>query len=358
MKSAIRKLAKAIVACGFVAPTLAGCASASDTATDSADVGKVAFLLPESKTTRYEAADRPYFEQRLNEICPDCDLIYSNADGDAAKQQQQAESALAQNVEVMVLDAVDSAAAISIVAAANARGVPVIAYDRVIAHADVAYYVSFDGEAVGSLQGEALVTALTAAGKPDGNILMINGSPTDSNAADFKQGAHSVIDASSLHIIGEYDSPDWSPQKAQEWVASQVVLHGDSIDGIYAANDGTAGGAIAALKAAGVTQLPLVTGQDAEVAAIQRIISGDQYMTVYKDISTQASVAADAAFDLLRGNPLTSNSQVHGVPATLLEPVIVTKDNIMATVIADGFYTVQEICTPTYASACAAAGIK
>lgn len=358
MRSAITTVGVRVAALAVIALVLTGCTTSTEAPEATDAPSKVAFLLPESKTTRYESADRPYFKQRLSEVCPDCELIYSNADGDAAKQQQQAESALTQNIEVMVLDAVDSAAAISIVASANARGVPVIAYDRVIAHADVAYYVSFDGEAVGSLQGGALVDALDDQGKADGNILMINGSPTDSNASDFKQGAHRIIDASSLHIIGEYDSPDWSPDKAQEWVAGQIVLHGGAIDGIYAANDGTAGGAIAALRAAGVTDLPLVTGQDAELAAIQRIITGDQYMTVYKAISNQASAAAEAANDLMSGKTLTSDLHVQGVPATLLQPVAVTKANIMETVVADGFYTVQDICTAEYARACVDAGIE
>jgi len=347
-----------IAALALIVTALVGCAANGAEAGGSGDAGRVAFMLPEAKTTRYESADRPYFEERLSQVCPDCELIYSNADGDASKQQQQAESALAQNIDVLVLDPVDASAALSIVAAANARGVPVIAYDREIPGADLAYFVSSDSEAVGALQAEALVSSLTAAGKPDGNILMVNGSPTDSNASDFKKGAHRVIDASELNIIGEYDSPDWSPDKAQEWAAGQVVLHDGLIDGIYAANDGTAGGAIAALKAAGITELPLVTGQDAELTAIQRIVAGDQYMTVYKAISTQAYAAADAAFQLMTGGTITADTEIDGVPSTLLEPIAVTKDNIMETVVADGFYTVQQICTDQYAAACVAAGIE
>jgi D-xylose transport system substrate-binding protein len=344
-----------VVACLGV-PALTGCVDGATS--QDPDSGRVAFLLPESKTTRYESFDHPYFEQRLTDICPGCELIYSNADGDAAKQQQQAESALTQDIDVLVLDAVDSAAAVSIVASANARGVPVIAYDRSIAGADVAYFVSFDGEAVGTLQGAALVEAMTAAGDPSGNIIMINGSPTDSNAINFKTGAHSAIDDSSLTVIAEYDSPDWSPDRAQEWVAGQVVLHGSGIDGVYAANDGTAGGAIAAFRAAGVTVLPPITGQDAELAAVQRIVAGDQYMTVYKAIPTQAHAAADAAYELLTGATISAEAEVDGVPTTLLEPIAVTIDNIMDTVVADGFYTVDDICTQEYAAACTAAGIE
>ncbi|WP_061964636.1 substrate-binding domain-containing protein [Demequina aurantiaca] len=345
-----------MVALGLAAVALSGC-SPSTTDSDSGDGGRVAFLLPESKTTRYEAVDHPVFEDRLAEVCPSCELIYSNADGDASKQQQQAESALTQDIDVLVLDAVDSSAARSIVVAANARGVPVIAYDREIAEADIAYFVSFNGEAVGELQGVALVDGMAANGDTHGDIIMINGSPTDPNAQDFKDGAHSVIDESNLTVIAEYDSPDWSPDKAQEWAAGQVVQHGDRIAGVYAANDGTAGGAIAALKAAGVHPLPPVTGQDGDLAAIQRIIAGDQYMTVYKAIPTQARAAADAAFELLADGAVSAGEDIKGVRTTLFDPVAVTKSNIMDTVIADGFYTVDQICTPEYASACADAGI-
>ncbi|WP_084622043.1 substrate-binding domain-containing protein [Demequina oxidasica] len=355
--SAARAGGARIATLALIALALSGCgpSSADD---GSGDGGRVAFLLPESKTTRYEAVDHPVFEERLTEVCPSCDLIYSNADGDASKQQQQAESALTQDIDVLVLDAVDSSAARSIVVAANARGVPVIAYDREIADADIAYYVSFNGESVGELQGVALVDGMTSNGDANGDIIMINGSPTDPNAQDFKDGAHSVIDKSNLKVIAEYDSPDWSPDKAQEWAAGQVVQHGDRIAGVYAANDGTAGGAIAAFKAAGVHTLPPVTGQDGELAAIQRIIAGDQYMTVYKAIPTQAKAAADAAFELLTDGAVSAGQDVHGVRTTLLDPVSVTKDNIMDTVVADGFYTVDQICTPEYASACADAGIE
>jgi len=357
MGSYLNRAARGVGILGIMAAALVGCAAGTGT-TPSGDAGRIALLLPESKTTRYEAVDHPRFEEHLGEICPGCQLIYSNADGDASKQQQQAESALTQNVDVLVLDAVDTSSARSIVAAANARGVPVIAYDREISDADIAYFVSFKGEAVGELQATVLVESMQAGGMRDGNIIMINGSPTDPNAADFKAGAHAVIDASGLNVLAEYDSPDWSPDKSQDWAAGQVVQHRDRIDGVYAANDGTAGGAIAAFKAAGLHPLPPVTGQDAELAAVQRIIAGDQYMTVYKAMRTQARAAADAALELLMGDPVSAGRDVNGVRTTLLEPIAVTKDNIMDTVVADGLYTVEQICTSEYAAACADAGIE
>lgn len=284
-------------------------------------------------------------------------MLYANADQDAAKQQQQAESALANGAGVLVLDPVDGKAAVSIVASANAADVPVISYDRLIAGGDIAYYVSFDNEEVGVLQATALVEALDATGASDPGILMVNGSPTDSNASSFSEGARSVLATSDVRILAEYDTPDWSPDKAQAWTAGQISQYGDQIDGVYAANDGTASGAISAFKAAEVSPLPLVTGQDAELSAIQRIIAGEQYMTVYKALRQQAELAAEVAVALLNGEGVTAPMEVDGIPATLLDPVAVTADNVMETVIADGFWTVADICTPNYAEACAAAGI-
>src|SRR5688572_25408667 len=156
--------------------------------------GSIALLLPESKTARYESQDRPNFEKKVKELCSDCPIIYSNADQDASKQQQQAEAAITRGAEVLVLDPVDAASAGAIVARAQQSEIPVISYDRLITDADVDYYISFDNEQVGKLQGESLVDKLDSDGNADGTIVMINGAPTDNNAKLFKQGAHSVID--------------------------------------------------------------------------------------------------------------------------------------------------------------------
>ncbi|MCX6502023.1 MAG: substrate-binding domain-containing protein [Microbacterium sp.] len=336
------------------AGTLSGCTDPGGNATASGR-GAIALLLPDANTARYETFDRPLFEARVREL-GESDVLYANADQDAGTQQQQAESALAAGAGVLVLDPVDANAAVSIVTAANAKGVPVISYDRLIAGGDLAYYVSFDNEKVGELQATALVEGMREAGRGDG-ILMVNGSPTDNNATLFSRGARSVLDDSGLQILAEYDTPDWSPDKAQNWVAGEIAQYGGDIAGVYAANDATAGGAVAALKAAGVDPFPIVTGQDAELAALQRIITGDQYMTVYKAIRPQAELAAEVAVALLHGEEVTAPMDTNGVPTTLLDPVAVTVDDIMSTVVADGFWRVEDICTPRYADACAAAGI-
>jgi D-xylose transport system substrate-binding protein len=327
---------------------------------------KIALLLPESKTARYESHDRPHFERKVKELCAECEVIYSNADQDAAKQQNQAEAALTNGAKVLVLDPVDSASAAAMVARAKQSKVPVISYDRLITGADVDYYISFDNQKVGQLQGQALVDKLKADGKTSGTIVVINGSPTDNNARMFKAGAHSVIDGSGFTVGAEYDTPDWSPDKAQAQMEQAITSIGkDKIVGVYAANDGTAGGAIAAMKANGLKPLPPVTGQDAELAAIQRVVSGEQFMTVYKAIKPEAEVAAELAVALAKGQAAPAgkvNAKVNNgqkdVPAVLLAPVSVTKDNVKSTVVADGFWKASEVCTGEYKDACTAAQLQ
>ncbi|GAA3939550.1 sugar ABC transporter substrate-binding protein [Microbacterium soli] len=348
---------------------LAGCSNGTqtgdapaDTATDGA--ATIGLLLPDNVTERYASADKPYFEEKVKDLCADCEVLYANADGDAAKQQQQAESMLTQGVDVLVLDPFDGKAAAAIVNQAKAKSIPVISYDRLVDSADVSYYVSFDNEKVGELQAQALVDRMKELGLPDDSgIIMVNGSPTDPNAAQFKKGAHNIIDASGLTVLSEFDTPGWEPPKAQDWVAGQVTKFGDEITGVYDANDDTAGGAIAALKAGGVTPLPPVTGQDAALSGIQRILSGDQYMTVYKAFKPEAYQAAELAVSLAKGESPEADTTADtasgdAVPSFLLTPVAVTVDNIKDTVVADGLYTVDQICTAEYAEACAANGLK
>lgn len=347
-----RTVASAVAATlvgALLAAALPGCAPA-------ADGPAIALLLPDKKTARYETFDRPVFEERVAER-GDYGVLYANADQDAAKQQAQAESALAAGVDVLVLDPVDAKAAATIVGAARAQDVPVISYDRLVEGGGLAYYVSFDNERVGELQADALARAIEERDVAGGGILMVNGSPTDSNAALFRAGAMRVLEQRDVPILAEYATPDWSPDKAQDWVAGQISQFGDRIVAVYAANDGTASGAIAALRASDVSPLPLVTGQDAELTAIQRILTGDQYMTVYKALRPQAQLAADVAVDLVEGREVTGDLDLDGTPTTLLVPVAVTVDDILDTVIADGFWTIEDICTPDYRAACDAAGI-
>src|SRR6266540_5600558 len=199
---------------------------------------------------------------------------------------------LTQGAKVLILDAVDAKAAGGIVSQAKEQGVPVVAYDR-LASGPVDNYVTYDNRTVGEVQGKALLDAVGDA--KAGKVVMINGAPTDPNAADFKAGAHSVLD-DKVKIGKEYDTPDWSPDKAQQEMEQAITALGkDKIIGVYAANDGTAGGAIAAMKSAGYSTLPPITGQDAELAAVQRIVTGEQTMTIYLNIRAQAEKSAELA---------------------------------------------------------------
>jgi D-xylose transport system substrate-binding protein len=316
---------------------------------------KIALLLPETKTTRYEEFDKPLFEAKVKELCADCEVLYYNANQDETTQSGQMETAISEGADVVVLDPVNGAGAGAMVQSAKDSGAPVIAYDRFIAEAD--YYMSFDNETVGKMQAEALVEATG----DQGGILMLNGSPDDPNAAQFKAGAHSVIDASNLEVLAEFDNPDWSAEQAQEFTTAQLAKYDPAeIAGVYAANDAQAGGVIAALTGAGVAEdaLPPVTGQDAEIAAIQRIIAGQQAMTIYKPIPIEANTAAETAVAVANGDDVEAPDEYEGVASYIFDPIVVTAENVKDTVVADGFYSVEDICTPEYADACAAAGLS
>ncbi|WP_072687802.1 ABC transporter substrate-binding protein [Rhodococcus marinonascens] len=354
-KSALLAVAAATI------PTLAACGSGGG----DSDQTTVALLLPETKTARYEAKDRPAFTEKFQELCGDCELLYYNADQDPSKQQQQVEAAITQGASVLVLDPVDGKSAAALANRANQAGIKVISYDRMISNAPIDYFVSTDNEKVGEMQAQALLDELSPNPQP-ARIVMINGSPQDSNAGDFKAGAHNVFDANGIEIVAEYDTPDWSPDKAQTQMEQAITKVGkDGFDAVYAANDGTAGGAIAALKAAGIDPATKpVSGQDAELAGIQRIVAGEQHMTVYKKITPQAEAAAELAAALAQGQEPPSglvNASVDngaGSIPTIYTPMVAVTDDAVATeIIGDAWWSAADICTDFYVEACQTAGI-
>ena len=339
--------------------SMAGGASAAPPANVS-----VAFLMPDQSSTRYEEHDHPGFVAEMTRLCPTCKVLYQNADGDAARQQQQFNSVISQGVKAIVIDPVDSAAAASLVKQAQSRGIKVIAYDRPIPSTPADYYVSFNNEEIGRSIAQSLVAALKAAHVPtkDVGVLEINGSPTDAAAGLIKKGIHAGLEGSGYAILAEYDTPEWAPSKAQQWTAGQVSRFGKKIVGVVAANDGTGGGAIAAFKAAGVSPVPPVTGNDATIAGLQLIIAGDQYNTISKPSEVVAAAAANVVFQLLSGETPKSDSMLFATPTQLFTPAVVTKANLKAEILdrkvaGKPIETAAVLCTGRYAAGCKAMGI-
>ncbi|MFI7413711.1 sugar ABC transporter substrate-binding protein [Streptomyces sp. NPDC049627] len=352
-----RQLVAGLVA-GLVTVSLTACGGDDGTGGDSFTIG---LLLPNRLTPRWEKWDRPLIEQRLKELCPDCTVEYANAEGDAAAQRQQMVSMITKGVRVLILDPADSKAMRSTVQEARKAGASVVAYDR-LAEGPISGFVSFDGAQVGRLQGEALLQAMAGRGQ----IVMMNGDPTSANAAWFRRGALSVI-AGKLKVARSYDTVAWSADDAHANMSAAIAALGaDRIDGVLAANDSIAAGAIAALKKAGVRKLPPVTGQDADLDALQRIVKGEQYMTVYKPFTEEAAAAADMAVALGRGEDVREttatttidSATAKDIPAVLLTSRPVTAGKIKETLVKDGVYTVEQICTRGLRPACARAGLS
>jgi D-xylose transport system substrate-binding protein len=319
----------------------------------------VAFLMPDQASTRYEEHDWPGFQTAMNRLCADCTLIYQNANADASLQQQQFNSVIAQGATIVVLDPVDSSAAAALVEIAHSQDVKVIAYDRPIPALPADYYVSFDNEGIGFAIAQSLVDHLKAEGIADGSgVLQVNGSPTDAAAGLIRDGIDRALDASGYETLAEFDTPDWAPPAAQEWVAGQITRFGDQILGVVAANDGTAGGTIAALKAAGVDPVPPVSGNDATIAALQLIIAGDQYNTISKPSEIVAAAAAEVAVALMKGQVPQSTHTLYDTPSQLFTPAVVTRENIKAEIFDAGIQTAADVCTGEYAAGCSELGIQ
>ncbi|WP_328499331.1 substrate-binding domain-containing protein [Streptomyces sp. NBC_00414] len=348
--------------------TLAACGSGDDGAEASPTKGDditVGLLLPEKANSRYEKFDYPIIKKKVDALTDGKGkVVYANAEQDAAAQNRQLQKMVDEKVDVLLLDAVDSSAIAAGVKKAKKAGIPVIAYDR-LAEGPIDAYISFDNEEVGQVQGRALADRLD--GGKGQKIVMMNGAVTDPNAAQFKAAALTELKA-KVTIAKSYDTKDWKPANARaNMMAAISAIGAGNIAGVYSANDGMAGGVISALKAAGVTKLPPITGQDAELDAVQRILAGDQFMSVYKPYPEEAETAAEVAVARVRGYGIEFDSLTpdkvssptdKNVPANLVQVAPLTRTTIESTVIQDGIYTVEEICTAKYRSACSELGIK
>jgi D-xylose transport system substrate-binding protein len=350
------------IAAALVFGLLGGASGASAATVENATV---AFLMPDQASTRYEEHDRPGFVAEMKKLCPSCRVLYQNADGDVTRQQQQFNSVITQGAKVIVIDPVDSSAAASLLKQAQAQGIKVIAYDRPIPSAPADFYVSFNNEEIGRSIAASLVQRLKAKGvsPADGaGLLEINGSPTDAAAGLIKKGIHAGLENSGYALLAEFDTPEWAPPKAQQWASGQISRFGKKIVGVVAANDGTAGGAIAAFKAAGIEAVPPVTGNDATIAGLQLIISGDQYNTISKPSEVVAAAAANVAVSLLGGEVPKSDATLFGTPSRLFVPALVTADNLKAEIVdkmVDGkpITPASALCTGRYVEGCKKLGL-
>jgi len=348
----------------FAACGSANTGNGSSTPTTSGNNGKgcmkIGVLLPETATSaRWDGKDKPALLQDIPATLSGAHVDYNNAQGSADTQQTQAEADLTNGDCILVVAPSDSQKSAAIVASAKAKGVPVIAYDRLVYSNDLNYYVSFDNTAVGQLQGQYVADHYTNYTKTSKNLVMINGSQTDNNALLFSKGAHIPIDpliaSGALKKVYEKFTPNWDNPTAQTEMEAALTANADSVAVAYVANDGMANSVIAALKTHHLNKKVLVTGQDATVAGIQNILTGDQGMTVYKAISKEAQATADLVAAISKGTDTGTATQgktttvpVSGgapIPSVLETPVAVDKTNIASTVLADGFVTKSDICT-------------
>lgn len=332
----------------------------------SAKKPKIGVILPDSKSSaRWETADRKYLAEAFEAAGVEYDI--QNAQNDKTAFQTIADQMITNGVTVLMIVNLDSGTGKAVLDKAKSQGVATIDYDRLTLGGSAQYYVSFDNEAVGKLQGEGLSKCLTDKGVKNPAIAYLNGSPTDNNATLFKNGYDSVLkpkfDSKEYTKAADDSVPEWDNAQAATIFEQQLTKAGGKIDGVLAANDGLGNAAISVLKKNKLNGKVPVTGQDATAQGLQNILAGDQCMTVYKAVKKEADAAAELAIGLAKGEKKPTGQTVkdpesgRDVPAVLLEPKAIYKDNVKD-VVADGYVTKEELCTGDYAKLCAGAGIS
>jgi D-xylose transport system substrate-binding protein len=326
---------------------------------------KIGVILPDTKTSaRWDTQDRRYLKDSFESAGIKYDI--QNAQGDKAAFQTIADQMLTSGTTVLMIVNLDSGTGKAVIDKAKAQGVSVIDYDRLTINGGASFYVSFDNRAVGRLQGEGLVKCLAEKGVKNPVVSELNGSPTDNNATLFKQGYDSVLqpryDSRAFTKGPDQSVPDWDNATAGTIFEQMMTTSPNGIDGVLAANDGLANAVISVLRRSGLNGKVPVTGQDATVQGLQHILAGDQCMTVYKAVKQEATAAALLAVSLATGQAIKAGQTVQDpssgkdVPARLLAPQTITKDNI-AIVIDDEYVSRAELCTGQYATACTKAGL-
>ena len=363
-KVLISALALALVALA------AGCVSGSDTGNSGNANGnaggataarrkkgpnepvKIGFSMDTLKEERWQR-DKELVEKRAKE--KGVQLIVDVANGDDARQISQAENMLTQGVDVLIVAPHNAVAAAAIVEAAHRQGVPVISYDRLIRNSDVDLYVSHQVVKMGEMQADYLLKRA-----PKGNYIIVQGSATDNNAKLLHEGQMNVlkpaVDRGDIKIVANQPAREWLAEEALKIVENALTNNNNNVVAVVASNDGTARGAISALTNQGLAGKVLVSGQDADLASMKEILTGRQTMTVYKAIAPLANSAVDAAIQLARGEQVQTNAAINNgrkdVPSFLHDPVAVDKDNMMQTVVKDGYHTLERICEGIPADKC------
>ncbi|MFU2114353.1 D-xylose ABC transporter substrate-binding protein [[Pasteurella] aerogenes] len=304
---------------------------------------KIGMSIDDLRLERWQK-DRDIFVKKAEAL--GAEVFVQSANGDATAQISQIENMLNKDIDVLVIIPFNGEVLSNVISEAKKEGVKVLAYDRLINNADIDFYVSFDNEKVGELQAQAIIEQ-----KSEGNYFLMGGSPVDNNAKLFRKGQMKVlqphIDSGKVKVVGDQWVDSWLAEKALQIMENALTANKNNIDAVVASNDATAGGAIQALQAQGLAGKVAISGQDADLAAIKRIVDGSQTMTVYKPITNLADKAAEISVALGKDEKVKSNATLNNgvkdVPAYLLEPVVVTKENIDATVIKDGFHTKEAV---------------
>ncbi|MEK7722721.1 MAG: D-xylose ABC transporter substrate-binding protein [Acidobacteriota bacterium] len=304
---------------------------------------RIGFLMDTLKEERW-IKDRDLFVSRANEL--GAEVIVQSADGKDETQIKQAESLLLQGVDVLVVIPHNSEVAATIVEKAKKQNVPVLSYDRLIRNSEPDLYISFDNEKVGEMQAKYLIEKA-----PKGNYVLIGGAPTDNNAQLFRKGQMNIlqplIDKGDIKVVADQWARDWLAEEALKHTENALTQNKNDVVAIVASNDATAGGAIQPLIRQNLAGKIFVSGQDADLAGLQRIVQGTQTMTVYKPVSKLAVRSAEAAVALAKKEKIETNGKINNgkidVPSILLEPISVDKNNLDATVIKDGFHKREDV---------------
>ncbi len=302
----------------------------------------IGFSIDDLRLERW-TRDRDYFIEAAEKL--GAQVIVTSADANEQKQVNQVENMISQGVDAIVIVPMNSQVFGETIDAAHEAGVKVLSYDRLILNADEDAYISFDNVRVGQMQAEAVMKV-----KPEGNYYLMGGAPTDNNAKLLREGQMNAlqpaIDAGKIKIVGEQWVPEWNPTNALSIMENALTAANNDIDAVVASNDATAGGAIQALAAQGLAGKVAISGQDADLAAIKRVIAGTQTVSVYKPLQLIASEAAKMAIAMVKGDKIDFNSKldngVKEVDTVLLTPIALTKDNVMK-VVEDGFYTKEQV---------------